>query len=144
MLKMFIIPTSHISRQAMDKMKQVGCGDWLDVLFEKCCQRERAMLELHKNRQPLVRTPIMQQHVRHIREDESRQQLSQDVQQNDTVCPICDELIDPSIGESMSILCKGPCSSWLHRQCAGVRKADLEDALKDWCILLLLMQNVQQ
>ena len=100
------------------------------------------LLELHKKK-PFVRTPIMQ-HVRHVAQDESRQQLSQDVQLNDKVYPICDELIDPSAGDSMSILCKGPCSSWLHRQCAGVRKADLEDALKDWCILLLLMQNVQQ
>ena len=85
----------------MDKMKQVGCGDWLDVLFEKCCQREQAMhglLELHKKK-PFVRTPIMQ-HVRHVAQDESRQQLSQDVQLNDKVYPICDELIDPSAGDS--------------------------------------------
>ena len=43
----------------------------------------------------------------------------------------------------MSILCKGPCSSWLHRQCAGVRKAELQDALKNgsFCCFLCRISN---
>ena len=91
-LKTFVIPTSELSTQAEDKMIKVNFGDWADVLFEKLCQKEGFLL-LHKKRQPSIsaKTPIIVQ--QHEQLHTTSQQLSQDVQQHDTICPICDELI---------------------------------------------------
>ena len=63
-LKTFIIPTSELSTQAEDKMIKVEFGDWVDVLFEKLCQKEEGFLQLYNKRQPSTMTQVVQQHER--------------------------------------------------------------------------------
>ena len=47
-----IIPTSRLTKSALDRMKQVDCGYWFDQLLIKCCQRLQGsgLLELHAGR----------------------------------------------------------------------------------------------
>ena len=40
-LKIPILPTSHLTTEAMVKMEKVGYESWFDTLLETCCTRER-------------------------------------------------------------------------------------------------------
>ena len=67
------------------------------------------------------------------------------------VCPICDDPIEDAVGSKKgqdTILCDGPCKSWLHRRCAGLSKAAFNSISKSpeafFCPICRLERNERE
>ena len=50
-LKIPIFPTSQLSKQALERMEQVGHGYWFDLLLIQCCRRLLGSgIQIHRER----------------------------------------------------------------------------------------------
>ena len=63
--KIPIIPTSKLKMHTLDRMKQVGCQYWFDVLLIKCCQRIQGcgLIRIHEERLSKLPSEVVRQEI---------------------------------------------------------------------------------